>query len=505
MTSPDTQPIQSLPTAGLVDTQPIAPVPFAAAVPRPARRRVRAGVLAGLLTLTTGLLLISAAVIAFALLRTTPVTLLIDGQSVAAHTRAATVAALLTEQGIPLSDRDRVIPPLTAPVSPGGVIRIDRARPVTLTVDGTPQTIWTPLDQPAAILDAAALTVSDHDRLWIDGAPVTPAQLAGWTIPAGRITVQHAHPITLIADGSTHTITSAAATIGEVLEAAGLTLYAADAVTIDGAPVRLNTPLTAPVTVTIVRAAPLRIEVDDAVIDTRSSAATVAEALAAAGIALVGLDYSIPGETAALTPGMTIRVYRVKEAVIAEDAPIPYESIYQADAARELDQVGIVQAGQPGTQRTTTRIRYENGIEVGRAVEASYVAVAPQTEIISYGTNVVIRTLTTPDGPVEYWRTFRVYATSYHPAALGGDDVTATGRRLQRGIVGADPDLLAYGTNVYVEGYGTGIIADTGLPRASTRWIDLGYSDADWINWHRWVTIYLLTPVPATIDYFPPP
>jgi len=504
MTAPDTQPIQPIPTISLADTQPISPPRLPAPRLRPtAPRRWRVGILAGLL-LTGGLLLISAALSAFILLRTTPVTLLIDGQAFPTQTRAATVADLLTEQAVAINERDRVIPPLTARLQPGSVIRIDRARPVTLTVDGTTQTIWTPVDQPAAILESAAIAVTTADRLWIDGAPVTVAQLAGWIIPAGRITIRRAVAITLTADGTTQSITSAAATLGELLEAAGVTLYAADSVTVDGAPARLNTPLTA-AAVTIVRAAPLRIVVDEAVIETRSSAATVGEALAGVGIALMGLDYSVPGESTALTPGLTIRVYRVKEAVIAEDAPIPYETIYQADAARELDQVGIVQAGQPGVQRTTTRIRYENGIEVGRAVEASYVAAAPQTEIISYGTNVVIRTLNTPNGPVEYWRTFRVYATSYHPAALGGDDVTSIGRRLRHGIVAADPDLLPYGTMVYVERYGTGVIADTGPPRASTRWIDLGYSDADWIGWHHWVTIYLLTPVPATIDYFPPP
>jgi 3D (Asp-Asp-Asp) domain-containing protein len=151
-----------------------------------------------------------------------------------------------------------------------------------------------------------------------------------------------------------------------------------------------------------------------------------------------------------------------------------------------------------------TLVRYENGEEVSRTEDGSAVVQEPVNQVIAYGTNIVIRTVDTPEGPREYWRTFRVYATSYHPAALGGDNVTAIGMTLQKGVIGADPDIIPFRTDVYVPGYGTGIIADTGGPRSSPYWIDLGYSDEDWVSWSRYVDIYLLTPVPGDIDYFLP-
>ena len=125
-------------------------------------------------------------------------------------------------------------------------------------------------------------------------------------------------------------------------------------------------------------------------------------------------------------------------------------------------------------------------------------------EVVSYGTNVVVRALDTPQGPRQYWRVLRMYATSYHPAALGGDDVTANGRRLTTGIIASNPRVLPYGTEVYVEGYGVGLMADTGGPRRFPLWIDLGYSDADFRSWSRYVNVYILTPVPPTIDYIVP-
>jgi len=103
----------------------------------------------------------------------------------------------------------------------------------------------------------------------------------------------------------------------------------------------------------------------------------------------------------------------------------------------------------------------------------------------------------------------RLYATSYHPAALGGDNVTATGRILTKGIVGIDPTLIPYGSQMYVPGYGlalaadTGKAADTGIRRRKL-WIDLGYDDENWVSWSRYVDVYMLTPVPAEIEYILP-
>lgn len=489
------------------DTQPISPIHAHHILRRPPRRRsaplIIGGVLAALLacTLTAGLLFAAAL-----MLRTTSVTLLIDGQPVALTSRARTVGEAVAPYIPDPAPGDRVSPPPDTPLTADMTIRIDRARPVTVTMNDVPRTVWTTASLPVDILAAAGLYPTENDALWIDGSPARVDQLAGWTTPARHVRVQTAATLTLQADGATLSLTTTAATLGDALYEAGITMYAADTALLNGQPAALNAPIPVGAVIDVQRGAIVRIEADGRVIEARAgSATTVGDALAEAGIALVGLDYTIPGEGTALIPGITVRVMRVKEAVVVQDAEIAYERIVQADPALEIDNTAVSQAGRPGTQRTAIRIRYENGIEVGRETGASYVLTPPQTEVVTYGTNVVIRTVDTPAGPVEYWRTFRVYATSYHPAALGGDNVTATGRILQRGIVGADPDLLPYGTNVYVENYGTGIIADTGMPRHSTRWIDLGYSDEDWRNWHWWVTIYLLTPVPAEIDYFPPP
>jgi 3D (Asp-Asp-Asp) domain-containing protein len=255
--------------------------------------------------------------------------------------------------------------------------------------------------------------------------------------------------------------------------------------------------------VTINRSRPVSIIADGVTVETRVRGKTVADALAEAEIALVGLDYAIPDEDTPLLPGIRIRVIRVSEDVIIEEIRQPFETIYQADSTLEIDQTQTLQAGQEGITQTAIRVRYENGVEISRTPEETTVAQEAVNQVIGYGINIVLRTIDTPNGPRQYWRRLRMYATSYHPAALNGDNVTATGKTLTKGVVGSDPRVIAYDTLLYVPGYGEGVMADTGGARPGL-WIDLGYDDGDWVSWSRWVDVYLLAPVPDNIRYLLP-
>ncbi len=49
---------------------------------------------------------------------------------------------------------------------------------------------------------------------------------------------------------------------------------------------------------------------------------------------------------------------------------------------------------------------------------------------------------------------------------------------------------------VFVPGYGPAKISDNGAYPDGRPWIDLAYSDADWVTWGDWVTVYFTTPIP---------
>ncbi len=421
------------------------------------------------------------------------------GQRSDVQTTARTVAELLQAQGITLQPQDALSMPLEATLSAGDMLTIARAREVSLRVDGVVSTLRTPYSLPFDILRQAGLTVGEHDRVWLDDLEVSPAELVMWPLPVTRIILERAVTITLVDEDETRALITTADTVGEALFEAGVLLYLADEVLPDVA-----AAVEDGMTVQVVRAQPLRVEVDGGVVETRTRSATVGEALAEAGVALMGLDRVEPDEGAPVEPGMTIRIIRVTEDLLTRDEDIPFETQFVADPELPLDQRAIRQTGQLGVRRFSERVRYENGVEVSREDAGEEVVQAPRPQIVAYGTRIVFYTVDTPDGPLEYWRKLRVYATSYHPAELGGDSVTAIGETLRRGIVGADPRIIPYRTQLYVPGYGRGMMADTGGPRSSPFWIDLGYSDEDFVGWARYVDVYLLPPVPANIPYLLP-
>ncbi|MXV93547.1 MAG: hypothetical protein F4Z94_09065, partial [Chloroflexi bacterium] len=166
------------------------------------------------------------------------------------------------------------------------------------------------------------------------------------------------------------------------------------------------------------------------------------------------------------------------------------------------DKTSEIQPAQPGIRETITLARYENGSEVSRETAESQLVQPPQNQIIGYGTKpVVLGAVNTPAGPREYWRVLCMYATSYSPRSSGGNTITAIGETLRRGIVASDPDLIPYRSDVFVPGYGVGYMADTAGYRSAPYWIDLGFSDADYSrDWHEYVKVYLLTPLPARFN-----
>ncbi len=426
------------------------------------------------------------------------VTVIINGQSRDLTSRARTIADLLSEQRIPLGEGDTVSPALTSRLTNNLTVHVKKARSVTLTIDGQSQVYRTHLTNPAAILESAGLMVGRRDEVIIDGSRTTPERLADWPVPAQHITLRRTVELQIVDDSNEFAIETTSQTVGEALFEGGVTLFLADEVTPD-----LNAPITPNMTITIHRARPISIVADGVTVETRARGTTIAAALAEAGLTLVGQDYTIPAEDTPLLPGMHVRVIRVSEDFVMEDTTTAYETLWQADSALEIDQRAVRQTGQNGIARTTYRLRFENGIEVSRTEESNEVVQAVRNQVIAYGTNVVLRTVDTPGGPRQYWRRIRMYATSYHPAALGGDNITATGQELTKGIIASDPDIIKYGAEVFVPGYGIGQMADTGPPYRPL-WIDLGYDDANWVSWSRWVDVYLLAPVPATIQYLLP-
>lgn len=407
----------------------------------------------------------------------------------------STVQEVLAAANIDTRPEDVIAPAPDTAVSPNTPIQINRARQVTVRTTNGVNSYWTNQPTLAAFLAKAGIPVQRTDQIYADGVLVPYEQLGDTAVP-DSVEIGQFRTITITDNGQSQTLSTAAPTVGAALQEAGVTLFAAD---------NVSPPLAAwlepGMVIRVERSFPVSIEADGRTIQTRTSSPNVLDTLAAAGIGLVGYDYTLPGPESTLQPGAVIRVIRVTEDFQFEDEPIPFQTVFQANDQLEIDNRAIISGGIPGIKRQRIHVRYENGIEVSREVDSEWVAQPPENEIIGYGTKIVIRTIDTPEGPLEYWRVVRMRITSYKPASAGkppdapGYGITASGLRAEKGVAAVDRSVVPWKSWVYVPGYGKAIAGDVG-GGVRGRWIDLAYSDDDYVGWSTYGDVYYLTPVP---------
>ncbi|MGC8873604.1 MAG: ubiquitin-like domain-containing protein, partial [Chloroflexia bacterium] len=391
-------------------------------------------------------------------------------------------------------------------------------RNVQLEADGRVLRFQTRARTVEELLRAGGVSLAPGDIVQINGQPFPESALederalqvlldggatSGLLAPSLRpsdlhVRVTRAVPVLVVDDGWPLEIRTTAATVGEALESARFRLHRADRVEPE-----LDAPIVAGLQVHIQRARPAWITVDGRSWQTYSRAATVGELLAEEGVELSPLDRVEPPADTAISPGLRIRIVRVTTLDMEERVPIPFRRLQQADPSMALDEYRL-RPGEPGWKETITRITYEDGREVGREYLGERVVKEPVDQILYYGTKIVIRSLDTPYGQIEYWRKIRVLATSYYPSTCDKSPtdptygITYTGKRATRGIIAVDPRVIPLHTRLYVPGYGIGAAEDIG-GKVKGKHIDLCFDDEDrgknlWST--RYVDVYLLTPVP---------
>ena len=420
-----------------------------------------------------------------------PALLMIDGEPLELRTHARRPMELLNEAGVVLGPYDALVPDHDTELSWDDgtlpVVKLNQSRSVILADQGSTRLVETAETDPANLI---AHQLFPGDRLIVNGLPArsdTPS----------HIQVKRSVPVTLAVNGRERLLHSAAPTLGEALWESGVLLYEGDR--LDPVP---STPLVGPIEARLERSAPVFIRLGGEQIRARSAADSVEGALADAGLHLVGLDYTVPDSTEPLPADGQIQLVRVREQVQMEQEPLSFETLYQPIDTLEIDNQQIVQPGAYGVTTNRLRVRMEDGAEVSRILEGEWVAQEPRPQILGYGTRIRVQTIATADGPLDYWRAVQMYATSYSPSRAGVSPdapwfgITASGKRLKRGLVAIDRSLIPFGTTMYVPGYGYAEAADTG-GGVKGRWIDLGYEDDNWVSWSGYVTVYFLTPIPS--------
>ncbi|MET7567238.1 ubiquitin-like domain-containing protein [Streptomyces sp. NPDC005492] len=240
----------------------------------------------------------------------------VDGKPRTLHTFADDVTELLAQQGVDVGAHDVVAPGRDAPLASGDEVAVRYGRPVRLTIDGHQREVWT----TARTVDEAL----EQLGVRAEGAYVSTSR----SQPIGRaglaLDVRTERSVTIMADGRARTIRTNAATVGEVVEEAGIGLHGEDTT-------------------------------------------------------------SVPADSFP-RDGQTVTVLRVTGTREVREEAIPFKVERTDDPTLFKGTEVVERAGQPGLRRVTYALRTVNGVkEKPRRVEDRLVR-EPRSELVKVGT-----------------------------------------------------------------------------------------------------------------------
>ena len=263
----------------------------------------------------------------------------------------------------------------TTIASLGGIGLVDAlTRDVALTVDGQAGVVRVNADQTVAqVLAGQQVAVNSHDL-------VSPA--LGTVVSDGmRVTVEYAHQVDITIDGLTRSIWTVEPTVGDVVAELGVTSPTAR-ITPDPA-----TPVTVEgVEINVVTPKLVSLRVDGATATFETTAASLAELLAARGIEIDADDRLTPPAATALSDGTTIILQRVEAFQETTTEEIPFEATKKNDSSLEQGKTKVQTEGVNGVKVSFWDVVVVDGVEESRALAAEAVAVEPVAEVTLVGT-----------------------------------------------------------------------------------------------------------------------
>ena len=244
------------------------------------------------------------------------ITLNVDGKVTSVQTFGGTVGQVVKSANLELKPADRVSPAIDSTVQNGTVINVNQAKEVKVSLDGAEKTVNTTAQDVEGLVTELGVASASSVSVPKD------AQLA---VAGSFVSISTPKAVSIVADGKVQTATTTAATVGNVLEDAGLTLGAND---------RSSQPANAHV-----------------------------------------------------VNNMVIKVSRVdtgQTAVTTEDVPFKTETLESAELLKGEKEV--TQAGSTGKLEKTFKLVLVDGREASRTLVTESVTAQPVTEKITVGT-----------------------------------------------------------------------------------------------------------------------
>lgn len=257
-------------------------------------------------------------------------------------------------------------------------------------------------------------------------------------------------------------------------------------------------------TIYIKKAVNVEVEVDGKKFKIQTAEDNINDMLVAEDIKINKDDKVFPATNVVVEEGLKVAITRVETKIIEDMESIDFSTVVRNDDSIEKGTNKVIQEGEKGQRKITTRVVYENGKETSKIIISDAITKKPVEKIVAMGTLGVYNL--SRGGSVHYTKQLRMKATAYSPydsgsyKAPGNEhiEITAIGTIAKRNddgysSVAVDPSVIPLGSKLYVPGYGYGIAEDTGGAIKGNR-IDLFYYTRDEASdWGvRMVDVYIL-------------
>lgn len=331
----------------------------------------------------------------------------------------------------------------------------------TVLYDGTTKHVQLFSTETGDILSAAGVKTDGDDIVLRSGS----TDLNGTV----TITVKSGYHVLLSTDKTEKTVLAHYGdTVADVLNRQGVTVGEKDIVTPS-----VDTAVTDGMKITVKRKYTVQIKADGAAVSKVVTEGTVAQALEQAGISVGSDDIVTPAKTESVREGMTLTVQRVTYKNVTTTEEIAYAKKTENDSSLYKGDTKIKIHGQNGSQSVVTRQKLVDGKVVSSETVSKTVVKAPVDQVTLVGTKARPKAYASisSNGSLKDRNgntvSYRKKITGRCTAYTGGG-YTATGRAAAVGLVAVNPNIIPYGSRLYIcspDGsvvYGYAIAADTG-------------------------------------------
>lgn len=325
-----------------------------------------------------------------------------------------------------------------------------------------------------------------------------------------NISVLRAFSVDVVDENTTKTLTFNEGTVADALKAAGMTLSEKDVVSFSA-----NTELEPDMEIKVAHWYEINLDVRGKKMTKEVPAGTVADALQFLNITVGEDDVLKIDENTEISDGLDIVIQTVTYKEVTSTKKIDYQTVTKNTSDLYVGESKVQTEGKEGVRTIVTQEKYING-ELDSTKEISNeITTEPVDKVVLKGTAEKVSMFQTNSGSISVNETEKVLTdvngnqVSYTQVLTGSGTaytapagaITSTGRVAQYGVVAVNPNIIPYGSRLYIVSndgqvvYGYAIAGDTGgALMAGTAICDLYYpSYDDCVQFgRRNITIYVL-------------